>query len=1520
MPKTKLIIIGVLGIIITATIIISLSFRRFGFQKPGLLSPWAYQAKLDIPNTLVSAKTTQTNGIINFQYQNASVEFNLPLADSTLTRTTAGQISFTTKENNIAAEYQLLKNGIKENIILNKKPSTDQFVSTLKTTNADIYLNSDGLPVFLDPKTKQYLFHVQKPYASDASGKVTYAVTYQLYQNNKPVVSTPPVGKNLLLQNLIKLDPAATYKLIVKVDPAWLLSPSRVYPITIDPTVVHDTQSEFAAGSLNRVSDIGVASTSPSLTSYYQELPADINTVGLWHMNESSGNALDSSGNSNTGTPTGTTITAGLFGNARTFADNTTDRLISANNIPAQSITYSLWVKRSGAPAGERFLIENDTDTAAQEIFAVALETSGKVYLYKISNNVSIQTSVHGSTVITDGNWHHIAAILDSANYYLYIDGKLDASTNAGDTTALTIKPLLIGADHNSLVGYRLSCGCSIDDVAVYSRALTPEEIKLAASRRPYSVYTSSAIDLTSTSSWNSLSWTEAGVNTGDGETLADSTGLIAQWNFNQTSGGTAVVNAGSCVGCTGALTGFDDTTGQDVGSTPSGWTANNLRWGTGALMFDGTNDYINFGLNKIGPKVNAASQISFEYWVNLRSYPTAGNVYEVFAVANSTGGAIDCKIDEYGKAHIGGRSISTDTFQDATSNTILELGKWNHITGIYDYPNDTIYIYINGKLDQTQSVTFGATSYTDSASGTYYDLMGNFTTYSRFLNGTLDSARLYSRALTASEILSNYQAGNIEMQTRTGSSADPNDGTWEDWKPVTSETAISSMDSDSANWNLDTSTTLAYIPYAKSDDSTIKMEGSGSLKQIIGQGQTDTNVVGLWHLEETGTAVGTSFYDSSGSNNLGYTTNVPAVTNGFIGKARSFNGSSNFITINDSNPLDLTTAGTVELWFKRNATQNYQMLLTKGDGANPLGYQMMDKSTTNQIVFRWAQDSDTITSNAAVPNGVWTYVAGVYNGNTLAIYINGVLDKSIGYTGTAVANSLPLRIGSRSDGYYYNGAIDEVRISSIARSAEEIAEAYRAGRDHYLNKTISSTDLSGKTSLPFYVASDRQGTFLNLTVGESGYANYQPDANTVALWHLDEADVGTSSAPTAFIKDSSGNGNHATPGTGTSSPTFTQGKIGKARSFNGTSDYITAADSNSLDTSGNAITIDAWVYPRNDCTGTGDGIQNIVSKTLAYYFNLTACKPEFYWYNLSTPGYHTANNSIPLSTWSHIAAIYDGSAVKIYINGIEDKSVSGITGTGAGNTNAVFIGADSPGNSRNFDGLIDEVRISNIARTSDDIRQAYEVSARTHSITIDFKAALAASNLISNSTDYSFTINTMTYGAGTSGANLYLGDKIVIKENIGGTEYIAQGTVNAVDNSTGIITVPSWDAGSTVPSGGFTVNATVFKWQRENFDLRGGLTGQKDTISNLTLRMTNGSQGATVWLDDLRSNGGYLTTPAASSITSSNNRYFQYRSILTSYDPFVSPSLSSVTLDYSPPTTGNFNFNGLKFSGIKLN
>jgi hypothetical protein len=210
-----------------------------------------------------------------------------------------------------------------------------------------------------------------------------------------------------------------------------------------------------------------------------------------------------------------------------------------------------------------------------------------------------------------------------------------------------------------------------------------------------------------------------------------------------------------------------------------------------------------------------------------------------------------------------------------------------------------------------------------------------------------------------------------------------------------------------------------------------------------------------------------------------------------------------------------------------------------------------------------------------------------------------------------------------------------------------------------------------------------------------------------VGYWTLDGKDTDTNGTV-----DISGNANH---GTLKNTPKPVLGRLGQALEFNGVNNFINIPDADILDIDSNHITSSAWVYPYS-CTGAGDGFQTIITKQVAYYFNLnTACKPQFYWYSLVSPGYHTSADAVPTNQWSHVVSSYNGDTdtLKIYINGEVTKVVTGITGDGAENSNPLVIGGYSAA-TRSSDGIVDDVRLYNRALSADEIKRLYKTGATT--------------------------------------------------------------------------------------------------------------------------------------------------------------------------------------------------------------
>ncbi len=81
---------------------------------------------------------------------------------------------------------------------------------------------------------------------------------------------------------------------------------------------------------------------------------------------------------------------------------------------------------------------------------------------------------LNGTRAVNDGQWHHVVGVYDGRAKFLYVDGKLDVWTPASGQIAVNAYDVMIG--QNSQTGAREWNG-SLDEVAVYSRALNPAEI-----------------------------------------------------------------------------------------------------------------------------------------------------------------------------------------------------------------------------------------------------------------------------------------------------------------------------------------------------------------------------------------------------------------------------------------------------------------------------------------------------------------------------------------------------------------------------------------------------------------------------------------------------------------------------------------------------------------------------------------------------------------------------------------------------------------------------------------------------------------------------------------------------------------------------------------------------------------------------------------------------------------------------------------------------------------------------------
>jgi len=281
--------------------------------------------------------------------------------------------------------------------------------------------------------------------------------------------------------------------------------------------------------------------------------------------------------------------------------------------------------------------------------------------------------------------------------------------------------------------------------------------------------------------------------------------------------------------------------------------------------------------------------------------------------------------------------------------------------------------------------------------------------------------------------------------------------------------------------------------------------------------------------------------------------------------------------------------------------------------------------------------------------------------------------------------NNFPVLISLSSDGDLASRALDNG--SDIV-----FTDIYKTQLNHEIELFNGiNGDLIAWLNVPSL--STTTDTTLYMYYGNSAASNQENvegvwDSNFVMVHHLNET--------SGMHNDSTLNHNNASV-VSVNTQGFATGQIDGADDFDGDDDYITIPDSDSLDVT-DAITISAWIYPES---WGGGGTGRIIDKTLSTAYGLfvtsASSSLSFYW---TTNQKNSVASSISLNEWQHITVTYDRSNVRFYVNGIP-KGSHAITSPIAANSDALYIGNRGSDMVRDYDGLMDELRISNIARSA---------------------------------------------------------------------------------------------------------------------------------------------------------------------------------------------------------------------------
>lgn len=204
--------------------------------------------------------------------------------------------------------------------------------------------------------------------------------------------------------------------------------------------------------------------------------------VGYWALDDGSGAlATDGSGNGRSGTlVNGPTWTAGKLGLALAF--DGLDDYVEVPHAPALNaypLTVAVWIKTTSA-SGVRGIV-NKYVAASSNGWNLFLN-SGNLCAWYLRDTSNYVYDGAGCTFnlpgYNNGQWHHVAYVVDAAGGRLYVDGALQANLGwTGSPGApSTTQPLRIG-DYPGVSGGAAYFPGLLDDVRIYDRALTAAEV-----------------------------------------------------------------------------------------------------------------------------------------------------------------------------------------------------------------------------------------------------------------------------------------------------------------------------------------------------------------------------------------------------------------------------------------------------------------------------------------------------------------------------------------------------------------------------------------------------------------------------------------------------------------------------------------------------------------------------------------------------------------------------------------------------------------------------------------------------------------------------------------------------------------------------------------------------------------------------------------------------------------------------------------------------------------------------------
>ncbi len=444
--------------------------------------------------------------------------------------------------------------------------------------------------------------------------------------------------------------------------------------------------------------------------------------VGYWNLDERTGTtANDTSGNQNSGTLSNTTwkackigacITSSIDGtqNITTVTDPSSGILDFSNT---QNFSYEAWIKATNKEDVTHPIRKGGTSSSVVGYYMQLDTGTTATCAYTDGNGVGGVDSTSSTTNVQDGNWHHIACVMDrdSTAFSIYVDGKLEASDTSLTEGSAASNPnnLIFG---ETSVSSEFDGG--IDDVRIYNYSRTAKQI---------------------------VQDMNGGLPSVGG--VGSPANTIAYWNLDEGQGTTANDKSGRG----NSLTLNTSTSAWTTsGKFASAWNGLGSNWLTRA-----DDDDFDFA---------AAEDFSISLWVKSDSTTNpSGAEYVLSKLESSAGYRI--RFNTSGQIRF---SIDDDTAytpdDEVTSTADIYDAAWHNVITVKN-GTSRIDLYVDGNLVATDT-SLAATGTLANAIALYLGDRNGVDGGDEF-NGDIDEIKFYRYALNAQEVKAEFNQGSSQ-------------------------------------------------------------------------------------------------------------------------------------------------------------------------------------------------------------------------------------------------------------------------------------------------------------------------------------------------------------------------------------------------------------------------------------------------------------------------------------------------------------------------------------------------------------------------------------------------------------------------------------------------------------------------------------------------------------------------------------------------------------------------------------